>query len=73
MVLGKKIQCGAAGGSKKIPNIAHFVLTHSLTALGDNQGKEHESFGMSRISESQNHSIVGVGRDLCGSSSPTPC
>ena len=24
------------------------------------------------ISESQNHRIVGVGRDLCGSSSPTP-
>ena len=23
--------------------------------------------------ESQNHRIVGVGRDLCGSSSPTPC
>jgi len=22
--------------------------------------------------ESQNHKIVGVGRDLCGSSSPTP-
>jgi len=22
--------------------------------------------------ESQNHRIVGVGRDLCGSSSPTP-
>jgi len=25
-----------------------------------------------RITESQNHSMVGVGRDLCGSSSPTP-
>ena len=25
-----------------------------------------------RITESQNHRIVGVGRDLCGSSSPTP-
>ena len=24
------------------------------------------------FSESQNHRIVGVGRDLCGSSSPTP-
>jgi len=24
-----------------------------------------------RITESQNHRIVGVGRDLCGSSSPT--
>jgi len=23
--------------------------------------------------ESQNHRIVGVGRDLCGSPSPTPC
>jgi len=27
----------------------------------------HQSF-----TESQNHRIVGVGRDLCGSSSPTP-
>jgi len=25
-----------------------------------------------RDTESQNHSMVGVGRDLCGSSSPTP-
>jgi len=25
-----------------------------------------------RITESQNHRIVGVGRDLCGSPSPTP-
>ena len=25
-----------------------------------------------RVTESQNHRIVGVGRDLCGSSSPTP-
>ena len=25
------------------------------------------------MQESQNHRIVGVGRDLCGSSSPTPC
>jgi len=24
------------------------------------------------ITESQNHRMVGVGRDLCGSSSPTP-
>ena len=23
--------------------------------------------------ESQNHRMVGVGRDLCGSPSPTPC
>jgi len=26
-----------------------------------------------KITESQNHRMVGVGRDLCGSSSPTPC
>ena len=25
-----------------------------------------------RITESQNHRIIGVGRDLCGLSSPTP-
>jgi len=28
---------------------------------------------LARTTESQNHRIVGVGRDLCGSSSPTPC
>ena len=27
---------------------------------------------LSLVTESQNHRIVGVGRDLCGSSSPTP-
>jgi len=27
---------------------------------------------MGFLQESQNHRIVGVGRDLCGSSSPTP-
>ena len=26
-----------------------------------------------QFTESQNHSMVGVGSDLCGSSSPTPC
>jgi len=26
-----------------------------------------------RITESQNHRMFGVGRDLCGSPSPTPC
>jgi len=25
-----------------------------------------------RITESQNHRMLGAGRDLCGSSSPTP-
>ena len=32
---------------------------------GGQEGQQH------RITESQNHRIVGVGRDLCGSSSPT--
>ena len=26
-----------------------------------------------RLTELQNHRMVGVGRDLCGSPSPTPC
>jgi len=30
------------------------------------------SGGAAEVTESQNHRIVGVGRDLCGSSSPTP-
>ena len=28
-------------------------------------------WGFTQVTESQNHRIVGVGRDLCGSSSPT--
>jgi len=35
--------------------------------------KERQTFGAEIcFSFSQNHRIVGVGRDLCGSSSPTP-
>ena len=41
----------------------HFNLT--LTPLLKNSKK---FFG---LTESQNHRMVGVGRDLCGSSSPT--
>jgi len=35
---------------------------------GEDQGKKFVEY----LTESQNHRIVGVGRDLCGSSSPTP-
>jgi len=37
---------------------------HTDQGLGD---------ASSGITESQNHRMVGVGRDLCGSPSPTPC
>jgi len=48
--------------------------------LGSLAGMEEPASGLAfwchpqnhRITESQNHRIVGVGRDLCGSSSPTP-
>jgi len=32
----------------------------------------HDSSGGMRITESQNHRMVGTGKDLCGSSRPTP-
>jgi len=35
------------------------------------EGGSHVTW-KNRITESQNHRIVEVGRDLCGSSSPTP-
>ena len=38
----------------------------STSLLDVHQGEEHS------FTESQNHRIVGVGRDLCVSSSPTP-
>ena len=42
-----------------------FTLRPPATSAGLQGGREH------RVTESQNHRIVGVGRDLCGSSSPT--
>ena len=41
----------------------------SVECLGPDTGTIPEYFF---ITESQNHRMVGVGRDVCGSSSPTP-
>ena len=47
----------------------------SCTGLGRKGEEEHHNCAPIRdlFTESQNHRIVGVGRDLCGSPSPTPC
>jgi len=41
-----------------------------IRAIIKKKYREQEFFLL--FTESQNHRIVGVGRDLCGSSSPTP-
>ena len=46
------------------------ILEREDTAFLGRTGKADEA-GVSPT-ESQNHRIVGVGRDLCGSSSPPP-
>jgi len=56
-----------------------FVFMYACAILSD-YGTSHRSVLNSCLlgkcvnshTESQNHRIVGVGRDLCGSSSPTP-
>jgi len=50
--------------------VRHRVRTSQLT--GQELAPGTEARGSNHASESQNHRIVGVGRDLCGSSSPTP-
>ena len=40
--------------------------------LGAQVGTGSTAIGTADTTESQNHRMVGVGRDLCGSSSPTP-
>ena len=50
---------------------SEFVIHYLIPGAFSKQ--EFLSFFPSEIfTESQNHRIVGVGRDLCGSSSPTP-
>ena len=48
------------GSSKGLTNLLYLI--HHLLILN----------GLSIFTESQNHRMVGVGRDLCGSSSPGP-
>jgi len=51
-------------------------FVHKVISLSSANQRRTDSDISSRSdfkTESQNHRIVGVGRDLCGSSSPTPC
>jgi len=43
----------------------HFVVLFSFSFWSGDRLRPWET--------SQNHSMVGVGRDLCGSPSPNPC
>ena len=51
-----------------VPNYPYFYSTDIIRDCID-AAEQNE---IHRITESQNHRIVGVGRDLCGSSSPIP-
>jgi len=51
----------------------HFYINMTFLAYLSLLLKSSGSLPSSpQVTESQNHRIVGVGRDLCGSSSPTP-
>jgi len=45
---------------------------HASTLRATEDGAQRARSQPQAFTESQNHRIVGVGRDLCGSSSPTP-
>ena len=52
-----------------------WKTAQALLAQGDESASETPKLVLSggTVTESQNHGMVGVGRDLCGSSSPNPC
>ena len=56
-------RCGDTGVSVAVPGGNEWYRGNSFISLGQ--------CVTSCITESQNHRMVGVGRDLCGSSSPT--
>jgi len=73
-------ECEEEGVSEKMHNeLTATTIHHPLVSL---KRKEIEKIGreveprkkreVRGVTESQNHRMVGVGRDLCGSSSPTP-
>jgi len=47
-------------------NVSSVLIQHAIKVT-----KEKSKLSYYRVIESQNHRMVGVGRDLCGSSSPT--
>ena len=73
---------GAAVGRNTVPLrqqiFAAMAVLGCSRRLAQEQGKAQPSPprpippATVDVTESQNHRIVGVGRDLCGSSSPTP-
>jgi len=54
-----------------LPGVAFRVFSKSLAVLPIWRYTVPRRT-LTPFTESQNHRIVGVGRDLCGSSSPTP-
>jgi len=47
------------------------AITKEKTQVNQTRAEKSLGIGMRRLL-SQNHRMLGVGRDLCGSSSPTP-
>jgi len=64
-----KVEKANSQAERKIP--CALIPSH-LSIFLQLKGNTHKSGGLySDFTESQNHGMVGVGRDLCGSSSPT--
>ena len=61
--------CGRQRGLVRgLSGSSHRRHLHSLSEIAP----QSPITALTTFTESQNHRIVGVGRDLCGSSSPTP-
>ena len=58
---------------RKAVKVNSYRLCARSACSGVGKGSRSVSPGLhTAVTESQNHRMVGVGRDLCGSSSPTP-
>jgi len=64
MLLKNKSEFQTGRGHKSIDNTKCAGFEEGTSAAKLKNGEENDS--------EQNHKMVGVGRDLCGSSSPTP-
>jgi len=66
--------CGSHRFWLQAPKLTKFwEMLSSVTCMGSAVSPGVWTKQRTSVTESQNHSMVGVGRDLCGSSSPTPC